>query len=70
MEKSYSILELPAILQMLAAQAESGMGREAALALQPSVNAEEVRRRLQETNDAARLLTLLFFCEKECLGIY
>ena len=58
MEKSYSILELPAILQMLAAQAESGMGREAALALQPSVNAEEVRRRLQETNDAARLMTL------------
>ena len=57
MEKSYSILELPAILQMLAAQAESGMGREAALALQPSVNAEEVRRRLQETNDAARLMT-------------
>lgn len=58
MEKSYSILELPAILQMLAAQTESGMGREAALALQPSVNAEEVRRRLQETNDAARLMTL------------
>ena len=58
MEKSYSILELPAILQMLAAQAESGMGREAALALQPSVNVEEVRRRLQETNDAARLMTL------------
>ena len=58
MEQSYSILELPAILQMLAAQTESGMGREAALALQPSVNAEEVRRRLQETNDAARLMTL------------
>ena len=58
MEKSYSILELPAILQMLAAQTESGMGREAALALQPSVNAEEVRRRLQETNDATRLMTL------------
>ena len=58
MEKSYSILELPAILQILAAQTESGMGREAALALQPSVNAEEVRRRLQETNDAARLMTL------------
>ena len=58
MEKSYSILELPAILQMLAAQTESGMGREAALALQPSVNAEEVRRRLQETNDAARPMTL------------
>ncbi|MBO6016804.1 MAG: endonuclease MutS2, partial [Oscillospiraceae bacterium] len=58
MEKSYSILELPAVLQMLATQTESGMGREAALALQPSVNAEEVRRRLQETNDAARLMTL------------
>ena len=58
MEKSFVTLELPAILQMLAAQAESGMGREAALALQPSVNAEEVRRRLQETNDAARLMTM------------
>ena len=58
MEKSFVTLELPAILQMLAAQAESGMGREAALALQPSVNAEEVCRRLQETNDAARLMTM------------
>ncbi len=58
MEKSFVTLELPAILQMLAAQAESGMGREAALALQPSVNAEEVRRRLQETNDASRLMTM------------
>ena len=58
MEKSFVILELPSVLQMLAAQTESGMGREAALALLPSVNAEEVRRRLQETNDAARLMTL------------
>ena len=58
MEKSFVTLELPAILEMLASQAESGMGREAALALQPSVNREEVCRRLQETNDASRLMTL------------
>lgn len=58
MEKSFVILELPAILQMLAGQTESALGREAALALEPSVHAEEVRRRLQETSDAVRLITL------------
>ena len=58
MEKSFVTLELPAILDMLAGQAESGLGKEAALRLEPSVNPEEVRRRLQETTDAARLMTL------------
>ena len=58
MEKSFVTLELPAILDLLAGQAESGLGKDAALRLEPSVNAEEVRRRLQETTDAARLMTL------------
>ena len=58
LEKSYVTLELPAVLEMLAAQAESELGKAAAKELQPSSNAEEVRRRLQETSDAARLMTL------------
>ena len=58
MEKSFITLELPVILDLLAGQAESGLGKEAALRLEPSVNAEEVRRRLQETTDAARFMTL------------
>ena len=58
MEKSYITLELPAVLEMLAAQAESELGKAAARELQPSGNTEEVRRRLTETSDAARLMTL------------
>ena len=58
LEKSYITLELPAVLEMLAAQAESELGKAAARGLQPSANAEEVRRRLAETSDAARLMTL------------
>ena len=58
MEKSYITLELPAVLEMLAAQAESELGKAAARELQPSANREEVRRRLTETSDAARLMTL------------
>ena len=58
MEKSFITLELPAVLEMLAAQAESELGKNAARGLQPSGNAEEVRRRLMETTDAARLMTL------------
>ena len=58
LEKSYFTLELPAVLEMLAAQAESELGKAAARELQPSANAEEVRHRLAETSDAARLMTL------------
>ncbi len=58
LEKSYITLELPAVLDMLSAQAESELGRAAARELQPSTNAEEVRRRLLETGDAVRLMTL------------
>ncbi len=58
MEKSFVTLELPAVLNLLAAEAESAPGREEALRLKPSVHPEEVRRRLQETTDAVRLMTL------------
>ena len=58
LEKSYITLELPAVLEMLAQQAESEPGKADALKLEPSTNPEEVRRRLQETTDAARLMTL------------
>ena len=36
MEKSYITLELPAVLEMLAAQAQSELGKEEAAALLPS----------------------------------
>ena len=58
LEKSFCILELPAVLEMLAGQAESELGKAAARDLQPSSNAEEVHRRLRETTDAVRLMTL------------
>ena len=58
MEKSFVTLELPAVLNLLAAEAESGPGREEALRLQPSAQPEEVRRRLLETTDACRMMTL------------
>ena len=58
LEQSYFTLERPAVLEMLAAPAESELGKAAARELQPSGNTEEVRRRLTETSDAARLMTL------------
>ena len=58
LEKSYITLELPAVLEMLAAQAESELGKTAARELYPSINAEEVRRRLLETTDAVKMMTL------------
>ena len=58
MEKSMIILELPAVLALLAAQAESELGKEAALRLTPSPEPAEVARRQRETADAARLMTL------------
>ncbi|MCR5088437.1 MAG: endonuclease MutS2 [Oscillospiraceae bacterium] len=58
MEKSFVTLELPTVLEQLAAQAQSELGKELARGLTPSANREEVRRRLQETTDAARMMTL------------
>ena len=51
-EKSLTTLELPTVLGMLAAEAVSETAKEHALALRPSTEAAEVRRRLEETSAA------------------
>lgn len=57
-EKSLNILELPAVLNMLAAEAVSDAAKEAALALRPSADKHEVLRRLHETTAAKNLMVL------------
>ncbi|NMA24965.1 MAG: endonuclease MutS2, partial [Clostridiales bacterium] len=51
-------LELPAILDMLAAEAVSGGAKAAALALTPAGDMHEVRSRLSETTAAKKMMTL------------
>lgn len=53
-EKSYKTLEFHKILQLLADEASSQPGREVCLALLPESDPEEVRHRLDETDDALR----------------
>ena len=48
--KSLRTLELPAVLELLAAEAVSGAARERARALIPSGDRAEVSRRLNETS--------------------
>ncbi len=57
-EKSRSVLELPAVLELLAAEAVSDGAKAAALALSPVSDRAEVERRLRETTDARELMTL------------
>jgi len=57
-EKSMQILELPAVLQMLAEQAVSDPAKEAALALQPDTEPYEIRRRLTETSAAKTMMAV------------
>lgn len=57
-EKSAITLELPAVLSMLAAEAVSAGAKERALALRPSADEAEVRRRLAETGAAVRMTVL------------
>ncbi len=57
-EKSQTILELPAVLEMLAAEAVSDGAKEAALALRPSSDRAEAERRQRETSDARDMMTL------------
>ena len=57
-EKSRAILELPAVLEMLAAEAVSDGAKAAALALEPSGDRAEVEKRLLETTDARDMMTL------------
>ncbi len=57
-EKSLNVLELPAVLEMLAAEAVCAEAKSRARALKPSVNRFEVEDRLKETTDAKKLLVM------------
>lgn len=57
-EKSLVTLELPQILEQLAAQATSDTAKQAARALRPSMERGEVQRRLKETSAAAAMMVL------------
>jgi len=57
-EKSLSILELPAILDMLAGLAVSETAKESAQALRPSDDVHTVKTRLAETTAARNMMTL------------
>ena len=55
-EKSQQTLELPAVLELLAAQAVSEPAKDACRALTPGVNREEITRLLAETTAAKDLM--------------
>lgn len=57
-EKSLNILELPAVLEMLAAEAVTEGGKEACLALRPSAERLEVKNRLAETSAAKDMMVV------------
>jgi DNA mismatch repair protein MutS2 len=57
-ERYLRILEYDKIIEQLAAHTSFSAGRELALALRPTDDEEEVRRRLQETNEAKALLAI------------
>ena len=57
-EKSLNILELPAVLDMLAAEAVTEGGKEACLKLRPSADRLEVKNRLGETSAAKDLMVV------------
>ena len=56
--KSLRTLELPAVLELLAAEAVSGAARELARTLSPSGDRAEVSRRLDETSAAAKMMVV------------
>ena len=57
-EKSLNILELPAVLDMLAAEAVTEGGKEACLKLRPSADRLEVKNRLGETSAAKDMMVV------------
>ena len=57
-KKSHTTLELPAVLQMLSAEAVSDTAKELALELEPSADVYEVKRRLEETTAAKTMMTV------------
>lgn len=57
-EKSIRTLELPRVLELLAAEAVTDEGKQRALALRPQTDAEDVRRLLAQTSAAVNMMTL------------
>ncbi|MCL2125592.1 MAG: endonuclease MutS2 [Oscillospiraceae bacterium] len=57
-EKSYRILELPAVLEMLADAAVSETAKEAAMAMRPSASIASVKSLLGETSAARNMISL------------
>ncbi len=57
-EKSLNTLELPAVLNMLAAEAVSAPAKELAMQLAPSVHEREVEHRLAETTAAKSMMVV------------
>ena len=57
-EKSIQTLELPKVLEKLAAEAVTAEGKERSRALRPMTDADDVRRALAETTAALNMLTL------------
>ena len=57
-EKSLNTLELPIVLEMLAAEAVTEGGKEACLALRPSGDKTEVKTRLCETSAAKEMMVV------------
>lgn len=57
-EKSLNILELPAVLDMLAAEAVTDGGKEACRSLRPSSDRLEVKNRLAETSAAKEMMVV------------
>lgn len=57
-EKSLNILELPTVLEMLAAEAVTDGGREACFKLRPSADRLEVKNRLAETSVAKEMMVV------------
>lgn len=57
-EKSLNMLELPTVLEMLAAEAVTDGGREACFKLRPSADRLEVKNRLAETSAAKEMMVV------------
>lgn len=57
-EKSIQTLELPRVLELLAAQAVTGEGKERCRALRPFIDPDDVQHRLAETSAALSMIVL------------
>ena len=57
-EKSLAIIELPAILEMLAQQAVSDSAKERARKLSPTDDEAQLRHRMEETNSAKKMMVV------------